>query len=501
MAAHPAERSDARTRTAGRAREARLLGPLLQVVTLLPLAAAYLWFALAVRGAHSFSGDEPHYLALTQGLWLYHTIDQHNVLYHHDFFAYYPQLMSSHSVHRGGHLYPLHYPGLPLTLLPGFALGGAAGGQVTMAAIALLVCWRALRLASRMAGPLAAAVAVGVLGLSAPFVLNAGAIFPDLLSGLLLLLAYELVDAPVLTPRRALGLGMVLALCPWVHVKLLVVVAIFMAWAAALLWRQQPSPPGPRGMHVPPLHRERGRRIAALLALGLPLVSIAGLMLYNLALYGSASPAAAYNGPTLFTGNALTGLAGQIFTQGQGMLGTAPFALLALPGAVALWRHDRATALKIGVATLPFWLVTLTYRDWWGGDAPPLRYVLPLLPLWACGIAVLLAGLRTYTARLAVGLLAAVTLALTLVIPVAPRLGWPLSGGQGALLLALGSRLGLSLTAWLPAFEPTRTGSGVWHDAWLIAPWAALCALLWAYLAWRERGYDRIPLDRRESRV
>jgi hypothetical protein len=314
-------------------------------------------------------------------------------------------------------------------------------------------------------------------------VLNAGAIFPDLLSGLLLLLAYELVDAPVLAPRRALGLGAVLALCPWVHVKLLVVVAVFMAWAAVSLWRQRPAPPS--------YAKERGRRSAALLALGLPLVSVAGLMLYNLTLYGSASPAAAYNGPTLFTGNALTGLIGQVFAQGQGMLGTAPFALLAIPGAVALWRHDRATALKIAAATLPFWLVTLTYRDWWGGDAPPLRYVLPLLPLWACGIAVLLAGLRTYVARLAVGLLAAVTLALTLVIPIAPRLGWPLPGGQGALLQALGTRLGLSLTAWLPAFEPTRIGPGLWHDAWLIAPWAALFALLWACMAWRERGHDR----------
>ena len=76
----------------------------MQAATLVPIAVAYLWFALAVRGAHGFSGDEPHYLAFTQGLWLYHTVDQHRVLYHHEFFAYYPQLMSSHAVHRGGHL-------------------------------------------------------------------------------------------------------------------------------------------------------------------------------------------------------------------------------------------------------------------------------------------------------------------------------------------------------------------------------------------------------------
>ena len=209
----------------------------MQAATLGPIAVAYLGFTLVVRGARGFSGDEPHYLAFTQGLWLYHTVDQHRVLYHHDFFAYFPRLMTSHAVHRGGHLYALHYPGLPLVLLPGFALGGASGTQVTTALLAILVCWRALQVAARVAGPIAAALAVAVLGLSAPFVLNAGAIYPDLLSGLLLVLGYEALDAPRLTMRRALALGLVLAVCPWVHVKLLAVVAVYMAWAASLLWR------------------------------------------------------------------------------------------------------------------------------------------------------------------------------------------------------------------------------------------------------------------------
>lgn len=224
-----------------------------------------------------------------------------------------------------------------------------------------------------------------------------------------------------------------------------------------------------------------------MLSLGLPLLSLAGLMLYNLALYGSPSPAAAYNGPTLFTGSVLTGLAGQLFAQAQGALGTAPFALLAIPGAVVLWRRDRATAFKICLATVPFWLVTLTYRDWWGGDAPPLRYLLPMLPLWAVYVAAGLAALRTVAARVVVGALAAATLALTLVIPAALRLGWPLANGQGALLATLGQRLRLPLAAWLPAFEPTRTGPGLWHHATLITVWAALLLAVWALVAWRER--------------
>jgi len=225
--------------------------------------------------------------------------------------------------------------------------------------------------------------------------------------------------------------------------------------------------------------------------LGLPLIAVAGLMCYNLVLYGSPSPAAPYDGPTLLTGNPVVGIVGQIFAQGQGALGTAPFALLAVPGAVALWRRDRRAALKIGLATVPFWLVSLTYRIWWGGDAPPLRFLLPLLPLWATGIAALLAGLRTATARCAVGLCAAVTLALTVAVPAAPRLGWPLPAGRGALLLALGEHVGLPLEAWLAAFEPTRTGPGLWHHAPLLALWAAVLLVAWALLAQGERKARR----------
>ena len=235
---------------------------------------------------------------------------------------------------------------------------------------------------------------------------------------------------------------------------------------------------------------------AALLALGLPLLSVAGLMCYTLVLYGSPSPAAPYEGPTLFTGNPVAGIVGQIFAQGQGALGTAPFALLAVPGAVALWRRDRAAALKIGLATVPFWLVTLTYRMWWGGDAPPLRFLLPLLPLWATGIAALLAGLRTAAARLTVSVFAAATLALTVAIPAAPRLGWPLPAGRGGLLLALGEYVGLPLGAWLPAFEPTRTGPGLWHHAPLIALWAAVLLVAWALLAQGARKARMIPSKR-----
>jgi len=519
-----------------------------QAAVLLPLAAAFAWFAFSVRGTHSLSGDEPHYLAITQGLWLYHTLDQHRVLYQHDFFAYFPHLMSSHSLHRGPHLYPLHYLGLPLALLPGFALAGAPGAEVTALLIALLVCWRALRVCARVAGPVAASISVLGMGLTVPFVSNAPTVYPDLLAALLLVLGYEAADAPTLTTRRALALGLLLAAMPWVHAKLLVVVAALALWALYTLWRSretlahpsrkrdptplpragegwvrvcEKSPVQRRERHpwervalaallarpganvgtgeTPALparqftdHQGQGVRVAgvrAALVLGLPLLSVRGLLLFNGWLYGSPTLTAQFSlrSQVLLSGNPLSGALGQLFAQGQGMLGAAPFLLLVIPGAVALWRRDRGAALKVGLVTLPYWLVTLTYHDWWGGDCPPLRYLLPLLPLWSVGTAALLAGLRTLAARLAVAAFAGITLALLLVLPSAPRLGWPLPGGQSATLVALGNMLHLPLTYWLPTFVIVPVDNGLWRTPWLIAPWALGLLALWLLLAGNER--------------
>ncbi len=269
-----------------------------------------------------------------------------------------------------------------------------------------------------------------------------------------------------------------------------------MAWAAVMLWQQRRSvAPGPDTTTPGRAAAETGPDAAtaahplraAFYALGLPIISVATLMLFFWVYYGSPSPAAPYSGPTLFTGNPLDGLIGQTFAQAQGALGAAPFLLLVLPGMVVLWRTQRATAAKILLLTAPFWLVTLTYRDWWGGDAAPLRYLLPMLPLWSVAIAALLARMRSAPGRLAVAVLAACTLVQTAMIPLAPRLGWPIEGGLNGLLLALGDRMHIPLTDYLPAFEPTRDGAGDWHGVALIGAWAAALLLLWLALAVVER--------------
>ena len=88
----------------------------------------------------------------------------------------------------------------------------------------------------------------------------------------------------------------------------------------------------------------------------------------------------------------------------------------------------------------------------------------------------------------AVAIVGALSLAITLIIPIAPDYSWTLPDGRGGLLAGLGARLGLPLTAWFPLFHPATNGPGDWRHALLIPLWATALLLLWALTARREHA-------------
>ena len=89
---------------------------------------------------------------------------------------------------------------------------------------------------------------------------------------------------------------------------------------------------------------------------------------------------------------ALTVLGGLIFDPAGGLAFAAPLLLLALAGAVTLWRrggNGERALLVGGVATV---LALLHSHEWYGGGCPPGRYLVPLLPVFALAGAMLLAN-------------------------------------------------------------------------------------------------------------
>jgi hypothetical protein len=119
----------------------------------------------------------------------------------------------------------------------------------------------------------------------------------------------------------------------------------------------------------------------AWLGLVLPVLpALAWTAWYSLRRDGSLVPAV-YGGS--FTTPIGTGLYGLVLSPGKGLFAYNPFLLLAIPGAVALWRRDRAaTALLVGLMVARV-LHYARWSGWHGGVSWGPRFLMPAVGLFA----------------------------------------------------------------------------------------------------------------------
>ena len=95
---------------------------------------------------------------------------------------------------------------------------------------------------------------------------------------------------------------------------------------------------------------------------------------YSLRRDGSLVPTV-YGGS--FTNPLTTGLYGLALSPGKGLFAYNPFLLLAIPGAVALWRRDRAAAALLVWVMLDRALLYARWSDWAGGVSWGPRFLMP----------------------------------------------------------------------------------------------------------------------------
>ena len=138
-----------------------------------------------------------------------------------------------------GRLREPHAGGLAVLAAPAFALGGATGVELLLAALAALAIALAYRLALRVApDPWALGGALAV-GLSAPVLAHSTAVYPELAAGAVLagaaLLALELDES--VGRRRAFACFALLGLLPWLGLKFVPAGVVIGAYAARSLYR------------------------------------------------------------------------------------------------------------------------------------------------------------------------------------------------------------------------------------------------------------------------
>jgi hypothetical protein len=283
-------------------------------------------------GDSDYGGDEPHYLLAAESLVEDGNVDVRDEYASRAYDDFYPYGLDRHGEETQGQLNEPHGLGFPLLIAPAFAVGGARGVELFLAAIAALAVALAYRLALRVVPDPWAIGASLAAGLSPPFLAYSTAVYPELTAGAALagaaLFALRLDTRPSL--GDAFGCFALIGMLPWLGTKFVPAGVVIGYLGARALWRVR-------------------RRTLAIGSVELSLFSVALYVGMNEALYGGPTPYAADVAGETATDASFPGgyvdrayrLVALFIDREYGLLRWAPVFLLAFVGLWLLWRSRR----------------------------------------------------------------------------------------------------------------------------------------------------------------
>jgi hypothetical protein len=420
-------------------------------------AAAYGLAAWSTAPAH-LSGDEPHYLIITQSLLLDHDLKIENNHKRADYASYFPMPLKPDFLKRGqdGEIYSVHAPGLSFLVAPAFALFGYRGAVAELVVIASAASALVWLVAFRVTGDAAASwFGWAAATMTVPFFFHATAIFPDGLGAMLMLTALlPLVEPRAREPRPVAAIGAALAILPWLHSRFAILAACAGLVIAGRLVSEETN---------------RGRRLA-LFAL-CPVLSAAGWFLFFQAIYGTPNPSITHDlGSAMALATMVRGAPGLFGDQQFGLIPNAPVYLCALAGmSVMVWRGPRRLAAELLVLAVPYVVLVTAFHQWWGGTTPPARFLVPitLVLVAPCAVWFKTTG---QVVRMATGSALLVSLLITTTIASVGRGTMVFNNRDGMSRVAVWLSPVVDLTTALPSLFQNSPQTAVLHmAAWLAA--------------------------------
>ncbi len=370
--------------------------------------AAYVGFGLWAVSTNGIGGDEPHYLVITESLLRDGDLQIENNHQRRDYRAFFGGNLRPDYMQRGqnGQIYSIHAPGLPVLLLPVYAVAGYLGAVAFIGLMAALTALAVFDLAELLAGRTVAALTWLGVCFTVPFIPHSWAIFPEMPGALLVAWGALWLLQPVerRTAARWVLCGLALAWLPWLHTKFIVFLAFFSLGLGLRLLKQP----------------------AKLFALGTPIaLSCAAWLSSFYVLYGKFDPEApygAYSSIYVLTENIPHGLLGLFFDQKFGLLFYSPLYLMAIAG---VWLGLREARLRFASVILLLTIAafvgsTARLYMFWGGSSAPARFFVPVLPCLAPFVALGIARAQAAWSRALVGLWLAIGLGVVAVALVEP---------------------------------------------------------------------------------
>jgi hypothetical protein len=436
-----------------------LLRPVRRSPYLAALVVGIGGFLLAVAvqyaGATWPTGDEPHYLVISETLLKYHSLDVAKTYQNRDYLSFYNGTLDlSHTVtNQLGRRVSVHGVGGPVLWLPLFAVAGRMGAILFMAGVSLLVIVDIFRFLEEQGIRTTSAVAVAaVFAAASPFFAFAHLTFVDLIGAWAVIYVFRKALKKTELGKRELASGSVLlGILPWVHVKLIVVEALLLLFLLARIVV------GNRVISVRAIARASVARWREVCWAVLPAAALGlGFEAFTHAIWDSFNPALVYGQGDRtfpFTSSPVRGLVGTFLDQEYGVFISAPILVLAIPGFVLAVRD------KVGALNLYFTILTVCYvalfvarSDWEGGWTPPGRFILVVLPIFAYYVGYLLDRPNRLLAWPAFWVFGAVGMAYNLVSLRSPSHGFSAGVGQNqTLVYAQQLLLHRSFTQYLPS--------------------------------------------------
>lgn len=344
------------------------------------LGGATLWSL----GPRLPGGDEPHYLVITQSLWLDGDLRIENNHVQRDYAEYFAGTLNPDFINRGqdGEIYSIHAPGVSALVLPAYAVFGLRGAQLTILICLMLtsaLVWRSAWVATGEATAAWFAWA-GVMG-AATTVLLGVMIFPDspaalgVAAGVWLLVA--LASGTPVRIAQVVAVSTALAALPWLHTRFAILAAGLGLAIVAAIWAGGAADP-----------RARMRRTLAFLAV--PAVSAAGWFFSFWLIYGTVDPRAPYRGAESIREWIWGAVIGLFADQQFGLLVFAPVLAVACIGVGrASARPVRLVSIAAAVLLVGYTLAVASYHMWWAGrPGLPARFLTAALPLLSVPLAI-----------------------------------------------------------------------------------------------------------------
>lgn len=405
------------------------------------------------------TGDEPHYLVISQTLLLYHSLDVTLDYRNQDYKIFYPGPLGPFqhtSPNKWGELLPLHSIGAPILWLIPFAIAGRAGTLffMSIASVLIIINLYLLLVSLGIQRNYAFMTSLGI-ALASPIWVFTHHNFVEPLAALLCVYIVQVLFKERMRTWDLLGSSLALGVLPWLHIRFALFEIVLCGFLLARVYQ---------------VHRFK--KIKPYLYALLPLI---GLFLifeaYNFFAWGSLNPAInqANSGELPFDVAPWRGLFGLFFDQEYGLLTNFPIFLFLLGGiTLALKRNFLRFNLLVFLLAVPYILTIASFHNWSGAISPPARFMTVLVPLLAVYLALALQMARSWITNGLFFLFMGIAMlyeGVSLSIP-GGWINW--QEGHSRPLLLIARTLQLPLTSWVPSVFSQGQGQQLPIAGWLI---------------------------------